>query len=131
MKLAELSLLDDENINSLLVNFLKENGLDIIHVNDVCLGNTPDFIILDRAYRENWVMLTLDDDFGTLVFRNKQAFVGIIRLHPGHLVGDIHIPTLAAILEADLDYQLPFLLIAEKKVDRTHIRYRNYDNSHE
>ena len=126
MKLTDFAILADENINPLLVNILREKGFDIAHVNDVDLGNTPDHVILSYAYDQKRVVLTLDDDFGTLIFKNKQPFIGIIRLHPGHLIGDIHIPTLNAILATDIDFQLPFLLIAEKRIDRIHIRYRTY-----
>ncbi|ADB41871.1 DUF5615 family PIN-like protein [Spirosoma linguale] len=126
MKLTDFAILADENINPILVNTLRDNGFDVAHINDVGLGNTPDYVILSYAYNQNRIVLTLDDDFGTLIFKNKQPFIGIIRLHPGHLIGNIHIPTLQAILATDIDYQLPFLLIAEKRTDRIHIRYRTY-----
>ncbi|GAB4034469.1 DUF5615 family PIN-like protein [Spirosoma gilvum] len=126
MSVFDFALIADENINPRLVSFLKESGFDIVHVNDVNLGNTADHIILSYAYLNYRVVLTLDDDFGALVFKNKQPFVGIIRLNPGHLTGDFHIPTLKAILSSDLDYQPPFLLVAEKRSDHIHIRYRSY-----
>ena len=128
MRLSDFSILADENINPLLINNLKENGFDVVHVNEVDLGNTPDHVILTYAYEHNRIVLTLDDDFGTLVFKNKQPFIGIIRLHPGHLIGDIHTPTLQAILSAEIDCHPPFLLIAEKRKDHIHIRYRAYSN---
>ena len=126
MTLANFSILADENINPILVNTLRNEAFDVAHVNDVGLGNTPDHVILAYAYDQNQIVLTLDDDFGTLIFKDKQPFVGIIRLHPGHLVGDVHVPTLEAILSADIDYSTPFLLIAEKRRDHVHIRYRTY-----
>jgi predicted nuclease of predicted toxin-antitoxin system len=126
MKLTDFAILADENINPILVNTVRDKGFDVAHVNDVGLGNTPDHVILSYAYEQYRIVLTLDDDFGTLIFKNKQPFIGIVRLHPGHLVGDIHIPTLQAILTINIDYQLPFLLVAEKRTDRIHIRYRTY-----
>jgi predicted nuclease of predicted toxin-antitoxin system len=126
MKLTDFAILADENINPILVNTLRDNGFDVAHVNDVGLGNTPDHVILSYAFDQNRIVLTLDDDFGTLIFKNKQPFIGIIRLHPGHLIGDLHIPTLQAILAIDIEYQSPFLLVAEKRTDRVHIRYRTY-----
>ena len=129
MTLGDFSILADENINPTLVNFLRDKGFDVAHVNDVGLGNTPDHVILAYTYDQNQIVLTLDDDFGTLVFKDKQPFIGIIRLHPGHLVGDVHVPTLDAILWADIDYQIPFLLIAEKRKDHVHIRYRTYQTT--
>lgn len=122
------AILADENINPLLVSTLKEKGLSVIHVNEVNLGNTPDHVILNYAYQRNQVVLTLDEDFGTLIFKNKQPFVGIIRLYPGHLVGDIHITTLQAIFSADIDFKPPFILTAEKRTNQIHIRYRTYSN---
>lgn len=126
MTLTDFGILADENINPFLVNVLREKGFDIIHVNGIGLGNTPDHEILTYAYAQNRIVLTLDDDFGTLVFKNKQPFIGIIRMHPGHLIGNVHIPTINAILSATIDYQVPFLLIAEKRTDHIHIRYRAY-----
>lgn len=127
MKLGDFGILTDENINPLLINLLKEQGFDVVHVYDVGLENTPDEKILAWSYQNQRIILTLDDDFGTLVFKNKQPFIGIVRLHPGHLVGDIHVPTLKAILTADIDFQAPFLLIAEKRTDYVHMRYRSYN----
>lgn len=129
MQLADFTFLADENINPLLVSFLKERAFGIVHVNDVGLGNTSDMVILTWAYEQKRIILTLDDDFGTLVFKNKQPFIGIIRLHPGHLVGDIHVPTLRAILATDINYEVPFLMVAEKRADHIHIRYRTYAES--
>lgn len=126
MRISDFALLADENINPFLVTFLQESGFDIVHVNDVKLGNTADHVILNHAYIQGWVVLTLDEDFGTLVFKNRQPFIGIIRLHPGHLVGNFHLPTIKAILSAELDFTVPFLLVAEKHTDHVHIRYRDY-----
>jgi predicted nuclease of predicted toxin-antitoxin system len=126
MTLASFAVLADENINPLLVNLLRNAGFNVTHVNDVGLSNTPDHVILKYGYDNNQLILTLDDDFGTLVFRNKQPFIGIIRLRPGHLLGDVHVPTLQAILSAEIDYKPPFLLIAERRQGQIHIRYRTY-----
>ena len=128
MTLSNFAILAHENVNPLLISVLHDKGFDVVYVNDVDLGNTPDHVILTYAYQQNRIVLTLDDDFGTLVFRNKQPFVGVVRLHPGHLVGDVHVPTLQAIMSADIDYQPPFLLVAEKRKDHIHIRYRTYSN---
>ncbi len=129
MRLTDFAILADENINPLLIGMLREKGIDVLHVNEIDLGNTPDYVILSYANQTNRLILTLDDDFGTLVFKNKQPFIGIIRLHPGHLIGAIHIPTLQAIWNADIDYQPPFLLVAERRADQIHIRYRFYGDS--
>ncbi len=128
MELSEFGILADENINPLLVEWLLAKNFDVIHVNEVNLGNTPDHVILAFACKHNRVVLTIDDDFGKLVFKDKQPFIGIIRLHPGHLLGNFHVPTLDAVLNANIIYQPPFLIVAEKRTDHVHIRYRTYTN---
>lgn len=114
MGLAAFKLLTDENINTVLIDYLKQQGCDVLHVYDVGLEHTPDTDILTWANENSRVVLTLDDDFGKLVFKEKQSFVGIVRLRPGHLVGRLHIETLEAILNAVLDLKPPFLVVAEK-----------------
>jgi predicted nuclease of predicted toxin-antitoxin system len=58
-------------------------GHDVVHVGD--LGKDPgDVILLAEAVRLNRIFITIDTDFGTLVFRDGAAHRGIIRL-PGGL----------------------------------------------
>lgn len=126
MRLADFKLLTDENINTILIDFLKEQSCDVLHVYDVGLAHTPDTDILTWANDNDRVVVTLDDDFGKLVFKEKQHFIGIVRLRPGHLVGSLHKKTLLAILDATLDLTPPFLLVAERKPDHIQIRYRTF-----
>lgn len=126
MRLADFLLLTDENINSVLIDYLKGQGCNVIHVYDVGLENTPDSDILTWANDNDRVVITLDDDFGKLVFKEKQPFVGIVRLRPGHLVGHLHIATLGLILNTTLELVPPFLLVAERRTDHIHIRYRTF-----
>lgn len=69
MRLTDFAILADENINPLLIGMLREKGIDVLHVNEIDLGNTPNYVILSYANQTNRLILTLDDDFGTLVFK--------------------------------------------------------------
>ncbi|MBC8152350.1 MAG: DUF5615 family PIN-like protein, partial [Bacteroidetes bacterium] len=42
MCLADFKLLTDENINTVLIDYLKGQGCDVVHVYDVGLEHTPD-----------------------------------------------------------------------------------------
>lgn len=126
MRLVDFKLLTDENVNTVLIDYLRVQGCDVVHVYDVGLENTPDTDILTWSNDNDRVVITLDDDFGKLVFKEKQSFVGVVRLRPGRLVGHLHIATLEVILNATLELVPPFLVVAEKRTDHIHIRYRTF-----
>ena len=62
-----------------LADWLLDNGHDVLYAND--LGPDPgDRILLERAQTENRVLVTLDKDFGELIYLHGLPHAGLIRL---------------------------------------------------
>jgi len=70
-------LIADENFSVLLVQMLRADGLDIVHVREIMPG-APDPDVVAEAHRRDAILLTFDRGFGDLVVRHRQASVGIV-----------------------------------------------------
>jgi predicted nuclease of predicted toxin-antitoxin system len=65
-------LLADENVPSLAVTALRQEGHDVVWMHEAAPG-TPDVDVLARAQSEQRVVVTFDKDFGELAFRYGAA----------------------------------------------------------
>jgi len=72
-------LLADENIEKPVVEHLRAEGHDVLYVMEMGRGVTDDHV-LALAKREKALLVTLDKDFGELVFRKKLSGAGAILL---------------------------------------------------
>lgn len=70
-------LLADENIPKSVVNWLREQGHDIVRAQDMGLSGADDHDVAVWAKEEGRMILTLDNDFTRLV-RQVQTPVGIM-----------------------------------------------------
>ncbi|MBO9681783.1 MAG: DUF5615 family PIN-like protein [Flavisolibacter sp.] len=77
------------------------------------------------AEREGRVVLTHDADFGRIMHLSQIVHTGIIFLRPGHIDFNFTIQTLKSILAAELNVQVPFILVAERSGEDIKIRLRN------
>lgn len=74
-----MNITADENIDRLLVGWLREAGNNVLWVREVASGMAdPD--ILRRATMEGRVVVTHDKDFGELVFREGMRTEGVVLL---------------------------------------------------
>ena len=71
-----MKLLADENIESYIVAWLRDNGHDVLWVAEE-LSATSDEELLKLADSSSRVLLTNDLDFGELVFRQAFATYGV------------------------------------------------------
>jgi predicted nuclease of predicted toxin-antitoxin system len=117
-------LLADENIAPELVLALRDQGTAVCTVHEVGLIGASDAVLLERAKRENWVVLTHDSDFGLLAIRQQLPFFGVIFLRPGHVDVAFSLESLATLRDAALDVEPPFLLVVERRQRRVLIRLR-------
>jgi predicted nuclease of predicted toxin-antitoxin system len=125
MKLIDFSFFTDENIDPLLVKFLREKGFDVFDAKENELFGSSDAFLLDLAKKDNRVFITLDSDFGTLVHKDKLSFIGLIFLRPGHFDSSYHIKTLQVILNLNPDVEIPYMIIAEWANTGIKIRIKN------
>jgi len=71
-----LKLLADENIARDLVQWLRDQGCDVLHASE-SLVQEPDEVLLQTAEGEERLLFTQDKDFGELVFRDHLNSHGI------------------------------------------------------
>lgn len=72
-----MKFIADENLGTKVPKFLRNKGIDIIAIADFAWGKSdPD--ILSIANKEERVLITLDKDFGELIFKENLIHSGII-----------------------------------------------------
>ena len=124
MKLDEFKLLVDENLHSDVVQWLGDQGFDVLDVCDQGLHGTSDADLLQIAFSEDRVILTHDSDFGALAIVAGEPVVGVVYLRPGHIDPRFTIETIETVLLEDLDLTPPFILVAKRKGNDVTIRVR-------
>ncbi len=72
-----MNILADENVPRLIVDQLRKEGHTVQYIFDIARGSV-DIDILERANRENALLLTDDKDFGELVVYQQRQSSGVI-----------------------------------------------------
>ncbi len=87
-----MDFLIDQDVYSLTIKVLKENGHDVKTAKDIGMHRANDEEILMKAIEMNRILITRDKDFGILVFLEKQTSPGVIflRISPT-TIEDVHI----------------------------------------
>jgi predicted nuclease of predicted toxin-antitoxin system len=126
MKLKELLLFTDENIDPEFLNYLRTQGFDVFDVKENRLSGSMDDVLLALAFEQNRIIITLDSDFGTLIYRDNHLFLGIIYLRPGHFKTEYHIEIWESLMQLDIDLISPFIMVLEQ--DKLGIKLRLKNN---
>jgi len=74
-----VDILADENLDRPLVEWLRQQGHDVLWMTEFGPGRTDDEV-LSAASPESRILLTFDLDFGGLVFRLGRKAAGIVLL---------------------------------------------------
>jgi predicted nuclease of predicted toxin-antitoxin system len=74
-----MRLLADENVEPIVVEWLRVTRHDVLHMLEADPG-APDTVVLERARDEQRVLITYDRDFGELVFRTGAVTAGVLLL---------------------------------------------------
>jgi predicted nuclease of predicted toxin-antitoxin system len=74
-----VKLLVDVGVGKAVENWLASQGLDMVTVRDLNPGMT-DATILALAVREQRLVITMDKDFGEMIFRSRQPHAGVLLL---------------------------------------------------
>jgi predicted nuclease of predicted toxin-antitoxin system len=72
-----MKFLADEGVDAPIVRHLRNLGYDFLYISEFAPGIT-DQQVLKIAFDENRILVTIDKDFGELVFRMHQAHQGVI-----------------------------------------------------
>ena len=69
----------DECTGPVVARWLRDRSHEVFSVYEEARG-TADDEILDKAYSENWILITNDKDFGEKVYRNKRPHHDVVFL---------------------------------------------------
>ena len=77
--MSSLRILVDVNLGIAVATSLQYSGHDVIFAGDVdwCM---PDIDMLALAQRDGHIILTMDTDFGELVYHTRQPHTGVLLL---------------------------------------------------
>ena len=74
-----MKFLVDECTGPSVAAWLRDEGHEVFSVYEDARGIEDD-IIFQKAFDENWVLITNDKDFGDKVFRNGRLHKGVVLL---------------------------------------------------
>ena len=111
-----MKFLVDECTGPSVATWLQDNGHEVFSVYEDARGAEDD-IILQKAFKENWILITNDKDFGDKVFRNGRLHKGVILLRLENERAESKIQVLSHLLKKYSD-RLPnaFVVVTEKQV---------------
>ena len=73
-----MRLLVDNALSPVLAELLRNAGHEAVHVRDIGLHHAADEAIFERAAAEDFVLVTADTDFGTLLARRSTSKPSLI-----------------------------------------------------
>jgi len=76
---TKIRFLLDANVGRRIRDYLRDRGFDATWMIEID-PRMPDEEILRKAYQENRILITIDKDFGDLVYTRGYAHRGVIRL---------------------------------------------------
>lgn len=117
MKFNTLKLLADENVSKKVVQFLKQQNIDIVSVEERGWVSKTDIELLQYAFDEQRFIFTYDSDFGELVFKHKQALFGIIYMRLRKTANVIQM--LQSLIQSDLDIKAGMIVVIDDNKIRT------------
>lgn len=74
-----MKFLVDETMGRKVTQYLQSKGHDVVYVGEEFAGEDDKFI-LAKAVQENRIVITLDKDFGDLVFFHSLPYKGVVLL---------------------------------------------------
>lgn len=111
-----MRFLVDENAGVVVGRWLREQEHVLFSVYESARGIDDDAII-QRAFNENWILITSDKDFGEKVYREQHPHRGVILLRLQDERSSNKISILQRVLEMYLE-QLPdnFIVVTETQI---------------
>ena len=97
MATRRLRILVDTSLGLSLEATVRDSGHDAVFVRDID-PRLPDSAALDLAVRDDRLVLTMDKDFGELVYRARRGHRGVLLLRLEEQSASVSAPLLAMIL---------------------------------
>lgn len=92
-----MKFLIDECVGHGIAQWLQDQGYDAISILEVSPGISDDEV-LNKAFNEDRILVTMDKDFGDIVFRSNKNHCGIILLRLSNWHKDHKISVLGNVL---------------------------------
>ncbi len=117
-----MRFLVDESTGPAVAKWLREQGHNVFSVYDEARG-MDDVDIVQKAFTENWILMTNDKDFGEKIYREQHPHKGVVLLRLEDERAPAKIQILKRLLENYID-RLPdqFVVVTEKTVRFARIR---------
>ena len=111
-----MRFLVDECTGPAVTEWLRREKHEVFSVYDEARGMDDD-VIIQKAFAENWILITNDKDFGEKIYREKYSHHGIVLLRLDDERAIVKIETLRRLLQSYAD-QLPgqFVVVTETRV---------------
>jgi predicted nuclease of predicted toxin-antitoxin system len=111
-----MRFLVDECTGSVVARWLGDQGYEVFSVYDQARGMNDDEV-LEKAFTENWILITNDKDFGEKIFRENRLHRGVIFLRLENERASNKVETLRCLMESYAD-RLPeqFVVVTENRV---------------
>jgi predicted nuclease of predicted toxin-antitoxin system len=111
-----MRFLVDESTGPAVAEWLRENGHEVFSVFNEARGMQDDDII-QKAFTDNWILVTNDKDFGEKVYRERQPHRGVVLLRLEDERALVKIGIIRRLLESYAD-NLPgnFVVVTESSV---------------
>jgi predicted nuclease of predicted toxin-antitoxin system len=74
-----MRFLVDESTGPAVAKWMRENGHEVFSIFNEARG-MQDADILQKAFTDNWILVTNDKDFGEKVYRERQPHRGVVLL---------------------------------------------------
>ncbi len=111
-----MRFLVDENTGPRVAQWLRETGHDVFSVYEDARGLGDDEII-EKAYSENWILITSDKDFGEKIYRKQHPHRGVVLLRLANERATIKIDTLQSLLNNHSNRLTDhFVVVTEKRI---------------
>jgi len=75
-----MHFLVDQDVYQMTIEFLRNEGHDVIPIKELGLEQAADLLLLQKAKELERIFVTRDRDFGALVFLEKETSNGVIFL---------------------------------------------------
>lgn len=111
-----MRFLVDESTGPAVAEWLRQQGHEAFSVYDEARGIDDDDII-QKAFTENWILITNDKDFGEKIYREQHPHNGVVLLRLEDERAPVKIQILKRLLESYID-RLPsqFVVVTERTV---------------
>ncbi len=106
-------LVADVNIAVAVVQFLRDQGVDVVSSREQNWHNNEDRDILRNAHEMNRFVLTHDSDYGELVIHQGETTRGIIYMRSGSRESKAVIAGLQNLLNEEIDWTQRQIVVCE------------------